>query len=354
MLRGAQGTLREIVAVQGVRWALALVISGVLLGLAALAVRRPWAAVLPALQLAGLLQLWPLWQRMDTAPLRRPPEWVARIAPATAVANPSWASPAWVPEPPMPSTPLDLAAMLDPSPNILFGLSYPTAPDFEGLGSPLHTLLARNLALWGWKERVHWLRALGVEAAVLYSEPGVAGLELLDVERRPGFEGRLYRVRGPAPPAWWPRVVRTADSPAAALGEVLRAADPVATVVSAGELSHAEGGRVEVLDEAPDRIRLRVEGAGGLAVVRRAYHPLWRARVAERRLRIVPANVVLLGVEVPPGAHEVVLGISAWPEKAAGAVALATAAMLAVAATRRENGRARRPVPATTRDAGTA
>src|SRR5687767_9194414 len=124
MLRSAQGPVRDIVSVQGSRWALALAISGALLLLAALAARRRFAA-------------------------------------ATAVAGPAWASPVWLPQEPMPRNPFDHAAALNPAPNVRFGLAYPTAPDFEGLGSPLHTLLLRNLAVWSWKERAQWFRALG-------------------------------------------------------------------------------------------------------------------------------------------------------------------------------------------------
>ncbi len=333
MLRDAAGPVRAIVAVQGMRWALALAISGALLVLAALAVRRRLTSALPLLQLAGLIQLWPLLPRIETAPFKRPMPWVARIAPATAVASPAWASPVWLPQEPMPRHPVDHAAALNPAPNLLFGLTYPTAPDFEGLASPLQTLLLRNLAVWGWKERAQWFRALGVEAAVLYSDPGEVGLEHLDRQRQPGFDARLYRVPGAAPLAWWPRQVVSAASPLATLGEVTRAADPVATVVVPRAVAHAAAGRVEVLEEAPDRIRLRVAGSGGLAVVRRSFHPLWLARAGDRRLALAPANLVLIGVEVPAGEHDVVLEVSAWPEMAAAPVAIvALVGAVAVAA----------------------
>jgi hypothetical protein len=58
-------------------------------------------------------------------------------------------------------------------------------------------------------------------------------------------------------------------------------------------------------------------------MVRRAYHPMWRARAAGRELATLPANLVLLGVVVPPGRHRVVLEVAHWPEGVAGAVALA-------------------------------
>jgi hypothetical protein len=134
-------------------------------------------------------------------------------------------------------------------------------------------------------------------------------------------------------------------------------------VVSARAVAHSAGGRLDLLAEAPDRMRLRIESDGGLAVVRRAYHPMWRARAENSELPVVPANLVLMGIEMPPGAHEVVLEISAQPEAAAGLVAGATVALLAVAgfATRSGGrpwspgrGRARRPAPTKDREAVTA
>ncbi|HUR02365.1 MAG TPA: hypothetical protein VM347_07495, partial [Nonomuraea sp.] len=71
----------------------------------------------------------------------------------------------------------------------------------------------------------------------------------------------------------------------------------------------------------PDRIELEVESDGGLAVVQRAYQPLFEAQSEGRKLRTVPVDLNLLGVEVPPGRHRVVLSVSSWPEGLAAAVA---------------------------------
>jgi hypothetical protein len=94
---------------------------------------------------------------------------------------------------------------------------------------------------------------------------------------------------------------------------------------------------VRLLSAAPDRIEIEVESGGGVAVVRRAFQPLLVARTAGGRLPTIPADLVLLGVVVPPGKHRVVIEASAWPEILAGAVALAgfAAALAVIVAPRR-------------------
>ena len=78
------------------------------------------------------------------------------------------------------------------------------------------------------------------------------------------------------------------------------------------------GGRVEVLAMAPDRIELEVESGGGVAVIRRAFQPLMRARIEGREIATVPVNLCQLGVLVPAGKHRVVVAVSSRPEIAAG------------------------------------
>jgi hypothetical protein len=69
-----------------------------------------------------------------------------------------------------------------------------------------------------------------------------------------------------------------------------------------------------------------VEGPGGLAIVRRAWQPLFEARAGGRtggkKLRTVLVDLNLMGIEVPAGKHRVVLEVPAWPEIAAGGVAV--------------------------------
>ena len=63
--------------------------------------------------------------------------------------------------------------------------------------------------------------------------------------------------------------------------------------------------------------------AGGLLVVQRSYFPLLEARLADgRRLATQRVDLVLLGVEVPAGRHEVSIGSSSRPEAIAGGLSL--------------------------------
>lgn len=79
-----------------------------------------------------------------------------------------------------------------------------------------------------------------------------------------------------------------------------------------------------------DRVELEVAGDGGVVVVRRAFQPLWQARSGAQQLQVVPADVVLTGVVVPPGEHRIELFVSSRPEwKAAMVAGLALVALLA-------------------------
>ena len=116
--------------------------------------------------------------------------------------------------------------------------------------------------------------------------------------------------------------MRVSASPPAALWAVSNMPDPLASVVVPEPVAHHPGGRAQLVLDEPDYIELEVEGPGGLAIVRRAYQPLFEARTEGKRLRTLPVNLNLLGVEVPPGKHRVVMAVTSWPEWVAGVVAL--------------------------------
>jgi hypothetical protein len=322
------GAFTRLASVQGTRWTLYLLAAAALLGGAAWCLRRKSAAGLVALQLAALVQLWPLVPRVETAPLKAPAAWRALLPERAAVHSTAWSSPRWLPIGPGPRTLAELAAALDPAPGLLSGLSYPLAPDFEGLASPLHVLLQRNLAGLPWPARIRWMQVTGVDHAVLFSAPPSEDLEL--VERRPesGYEARLYRVRDATPEAFWPRAVRVAANPVEALGAVPELASAVSEAVVARPLEQSAEGDVSLESRAPDRLALRVRSGGGMAVVRRAFHPLWRARLDGREAAVEPVDLVLLGVAVPAGEHRLELSVSAWPETLAGVMAILSAAVL--------------------------
>jgi hypothetical protein len=330
------GTAREtalaLLAAQLGAWALALAVAGAALLGAAWAVGRDRPALVAALQLVALAQLWPLVATDSTAPYRETAPWAQRfqatLGHPPAALDELTLAPHWQPEPPYRFPPgphfvaeRSKAADLGPAPGLLHGLSYPLAPDLEGMRTlPFHRMLT-PLPHRGWPERALWMRLTGVEAAVLFAEPGVPELSLVDRAERYGVESRLYAVRDPAPLAWWPGRTVVAADPAAAREAVVEAADPLGTAVVPRPVLQGPG-RVLAVAETPDCIELDVEGAAGVVAVRRAWLPLYRAEAEGRALPTLPLDLVLLGVVVPPGRHHVVITISAWREWIAGGIAL--------------------------------
>jgi hypothetical protein len=328
----ARETALALLSAQLGAWTLALAVAGAALLGAAWAAGRGQPALVAALQLLTLAQLWPLVVTEETAPYRQPAAWAqslqARLGHLPAALDELTVSPHWGPEPPyhFPSGPHAVAervkaADLGPAPGLLHGLTYPLAPDLEGMQTlPFHRML-NPLPQRGWPERALWMRLTGVEAAVLFAEPGVPDLSLVDRAERYGVESRLYAVRDPAPFAWWPWRTVVAADPAAAREAVVQAADPLGTAVVPRPVAQGPG-RVVAISSTPDRIELDVEGGGGVVAIRRAWLPLYRADTEGRALPTMPVDLVLLGVAVPPGRHRVVLTISAWPEWIAGGIAL--------------------------------
>jgi hypothetical protein len=292
----------------------------------------------------ALLQLFPLVRTTSVDTFRRATPWVQRLAPGTAVFHTLDPRPVWEPVPDFrfPGDQRDVisyasALDLDAVPGMFYGLTFPLAADPEGLSSSLHTFLGVELALAEWRERVPWLRALGVEYFVTHrplDDP--TGVELVAEEPRFGARSFLYRVQGPAPPVWWPRRVVASPGPRAAFVQVSRLADPVATVVAAETFEQPPGGRATIVEEGADRVVLEVDSPGGLVVLRRSYHPLYRVRAGDRELATEPVNLTLLGITVPPGRHRVVVDVDGAPEAlAAGAGGLAALAALLAGLLRR-------------------
>jgi len=317
-------------------WALGLAVGGAVLLAAAWAARGGRRALVAALQLAALVQLWPLVVTDSTAPYRAPAAWARRLEATLghppAALNELLVTPHWQPEPAysFPPGPHFVAeriktADLGPAPGLLHGLTYPLAPDLEGMQTlSLYALLA-PLPHRGWPERALWMRLTGVDAAVLFEEPGVPDLALVDRAERYGVESRLYAVRDPAPLAWSPRRLLVAANPAAAREAVVAAGmagDPLETAIVPRSVPQGAGRVLAVTSREPDRIEFDVEGAGGIVAVRRAFLPLYRAEAEGKALVTMPLDLALLGVAVPPGRHHVVLTISACREEIAMVIAL--------------------------------
>lgn len=315
------------------RWIGALVVSALLLGGAVVAVRRRSVPALLLLQLLALLPLLGLVPRDRTAPYRQPPPWARGLERGTEVVS-------------IPHTALfprpgrgyrlppgaDRATWrrirhldLDFPTGVRAGLSYPLGPDAVGLHSPLMYVLYRRVGLLDDPALQRWMRVLGVERVVRSSPPDGPGWRVLDRVTRFGVPTLLTTVERPAPRVWWPDEVTPMAGSRETFEQVTGAADPIRHVAIAGDVLHTPGARVELLEEGPDRLVAEVRGRGGILVLRRSFHPIYRAVSGDRRLRTLPVNLVLLGVHVPAGTHRVVVEVTSWPEVVAAVVAAAVA-----------------------------
>ena len=112
--------------------------------------------------------------------------------------------------------------------------------------------------------RLHYSPARRRRARQLAADAGSGGrrarrrawrppeLQLVSVGGRFGGTSRLFAVRDPAPPVWWPRSVATAASPATPSASSATAPDPVADVIAARPVAHHPGAGS---DAAPRRPR---------------------------------------------------------------------------------------------------
>jgi len=329
--RFARHPLPGVLDVQSRVWIAALLVGALLLGLAGLlaARRRLWA--LPVLQLAGILPLLALLPSDSVAHYAEPPRFAREVPAGTGLVSEVAVFPWWEPRPPYPVA-LDGVVphlrldrdVVEPGFAILAGLDVPLAPDLDGLTQPLQVFLANNLARADWPARVRWLRRLGVGALVREGEGNPTGLEPIDRELHGGVPATLLRVPAPRGDVFRPRAVVAAASPRDAWIAVARGALAADEVVASRAVTQGRTGSVRLVAATPDRIELAVEGDGGLVGVRRAWQPAWQAALEDgTRLPTAAVDLVLLGVEVPPGSHRVRLWIPAGRRDAATAFGLA-------------------------------
>ncbi len=327
---GKETFLVSSLSVQLWRLAAYFMAAGIALGLAVLAGRRGWGGPVALLQVLCLVQLFPLLRTGNTSELEEPVAWERFVQPGSSIMSLHEVYPRWEAPPPWRvltgssfwKYPL-LSQDLGSTPGLRTGYDYPLWPDIEGLSSPLHTFLTVELVAASWAERAKVLRALGVDALVLYREPESPDLHLLDRSPRAGGEAQLYVVNDPAPLAWWPREVRATSGPRAALEAILRLENPVTTVVASQPVEHDPDGRVRMESFEPDRIELEVESSGGgLVVIRRSFHTLYQAVAAGQDLEIVPVQLSMIGVVVPAGKHRVEIFVDGRPEAWASVVSV--------------------------------
>lgn len=317
-------------------WGIATTITGLALWLGANRLDR-----LVGLQLLSLAPLLPLLYVDLASPYTEAPRWVERLGPDHGVFNPAFAYPPWPEqrrwriETSLPQARARAeAADLAPAPGIFHGLTYPLAPDIDGMHSPFFSLLLANLPRFSWEERLVWLRLLGVDTLVLYDDPRLDELELLDEATRFGRRSRLYRLSGVAPEVWWPRRLEAAEHPVDALRKVGKQPSHLEVAVVPSSVRrelHDPAGVVRLLRATADRIELEVRSGGGIVVLRRAYRPMYRARASGSAIGTLPVNLCLLGLQVPAGTHRVVVDVAAWPEIAAAVVALAVFVLVGLA-----------------------
>ncbi len=328
----AAGSRRIVETPAGV-WIVALLAGGLLLGLAAWGVARGRPAWVVIAELACLLQLAPMVVTDAAAPYRPEPPYAARMGPPRALVPVPSLLPDWerrLPYPQAVSNPAGLSRVawfqVEPAFGVPRGFSYPLAPDLEGMTTPLHVFLYRNIQLARWPERVPWLSRLGVGWVIRFGTQPVSGLERVASEEQFGVPTELLRVPDPAPAVAWPERVALAPNPALGFLAVAHGQVPPGTAVVSRAVEFHPGGQVRLVEREPDRWVVDVDSHGGLVVIQTAWHPIWKARLEDGTpLATQPTDVVLTGVEVPAGRHRITLAISSWPETTAGVVALLAA-----------------------------
>lgn len=318
-----------------------LIVALLTLALAAWAVLRGKTQYLLAIQLVSLLQLYPLWLTDDTSFYREPQGLAARLEGNEAVVPVRLLYPPWPPWPPWEDTDgagagqgpfaaahsaRSNALAIAQGPGVLHGFTYPAAPDVEGL----HHVFFHFALFWTsqatWPERLAWSRQLGVEAITTDQLlPRELGLEPAAAIEMDGDVTRLYRPESSRELAWWPRSVQVASSPRHAFELVAARSRPDESVALPFTLEHSADGRLTATEHSPDRMSLEISSQGGVAVVRRAFQPFWKATIDGKPLRTFPVDLTFLGIEVPAGTHRLELAIDSKPE-----VLALVAAVLAV------------------------
>ena len=177
------------------------------------------------------------------------------------------------------------ATELAPAPGVLQGLRYPLAPDLEGLHHLFTSFLTIEIRDATWPERARWLEVVGADVLVAPEPLEAPPLVLSAINKSYGARSFFFRVVDPAPEAFWPDALAVAKSPLDAFALVARSAPGTLAGIVPQPIEHQPGGRVAVVAMEPDRIELDVESGGGVAVIRRAFQPLLRARIEGREIR---------------------------------------------------------------------
>jgi len=201
------------------------------------------------------------------------------------------------------------------------------APD--GMDNFVVQAVTRGMANFSDERKVRILAATGVDRLLIHRRliPETAGgAQRVAESSGSGRAFYVYEIPQSLPDAVLVGSASFAPHVNAALERIWsRSFDPRRDAVVAGEGAARVGppGRARVVSWQRERVELEIDSeAGGFLVLRRAYLPIWRARIDERELRPAIANLTRLAVEVPAGSHRVTLWISRRPLRIAWLVSL--------------------------------
>jgi hypothetical protein len=304
---------------------------GLFLILLAWCARRPRAVTLVALQLVALLPVMTLVLTDSTRHYTEARPWTESLPAGSGFVDSLSVLPAWgamdyrlTSEDRATRYRYD-AVVTSEVTGLPRGLRFPLQLDSEGLGQATYLFLSVNMKMRPWNERAKWLSVLGTDALISGEDPHIPALAQVDQRRIAGPRFFWLKILDPFPFLFSPEEVLPEPSPADTIRRVSKLEDLRHTVLADRAFpKHQPGTKVDLVSKSDDRVVFDVDGPGGLVVVRRLYHPTWRARIGEQRLRTAIADLVLIGVEVPPGKHRVVLEVPYRDELAAAVVALIT------------------------------
>jgi len=299
------------------------------------------------LALAGLLvlhagtQLWllqPLLPTDDLEPYQQPHAALASVPEGSRVVNGQAGSlfgragihPDRYPERTFVWLQRQTFSELYPAALSLAGLRYDLKISPEGLDSFRTRAASQAIQKLPDDARLRLLESWGTEFLILNRRPDSrveSRMELVEeFQNSVGDDIFVYRLRESVPSVRFVGQVL----PQAALSEELRTLsapshDPRRAVIVPAGVDRVMGrpGRLETLENEPERWRGTVESsAGGAVVLQRTNLPILEARVDGERVDILDADLHRLAIPVPAGRHEVMLQVNRRPWYAAWVVAL--------------------------------
>ncbi len=203
---------------------------------------------------------------------------------------------------------------------VQFGIPYAFDPSPDGSYTMRNQRVEDQLAGEGWPQRIKWLRAAGVAGVISSKVPkSTPGLSLVysEPETVLGIPTSLYAIAQRLPEARRAKhveVVRTiADAVRTFESPDFNPADAV--VIDSPNLGEGpapgSGGTARILGQSPDRIQIETSGdSADILLVARSYTSYVRATANGAAVAVYPANVHLIGVQVPAGLCRVVVATS--------------------------------------------